>query len=125
MPQTLREPFNAHSRRSIERAINHYLEDCYRRRTCARVGEFAERLGLTRPHVSDVVLATFGKPLSAVFHEKQLQHAEDLLVRQPELRISEIAIRSGFGTERTFLRVFRAYRNTTPTAFRKDLTKCQ
>ena len=124
MRHTLSSSEAAHSRWRIQRAVDHYLEECFRLRTAARVAEFADRVGLTRPHVSEVVLAVFGKPLRAVFLDRQMACAEQLLATTT-FPIAEIALRCGFGTERTFFRVFRSYRKTTPTAFRKDLTKCQ
>lgn len=115
---------SSYSRRRIERAAEHYLQECFRLRTAARVTEFAERLGLTRPHVSEVVIGLFGKPLRAVFLDRQIQRAEELLA-STTYPIREIAVRCAFGTERTFFRAFRAYRKTSPAAYRADLTKCQ
>jgi AraC-like DNA-binding protein len=111
-------------RQRLERVIEMYLEDCYEARSGARIKELAHNIGVTRPHVSAVLRRVFGKPAREVLWERQVAYAERLLA-DTTLSLSEIALAAGFGTERTFYRVFRAHRGMTPGEYRDHLTNCQ
>ena len=49
--------------------------------------------------------------------QKRIAHAEALLI-QPDLSITEVAMRSGFGSLSTFNRVFKAVKNCTPSEYK-------
>ena len=104
-------------RQRLERAAAHYLRDCYRRRTAARVSEFAAYLGRATPYLSRTASAIIGMPLRDFLRAKQIAYAERLLRTTP-LPIEEIAVRAGFGTASTFYRRFTAVHGITPGAFR-------
>jgi hypothetical protein len=53
MPRRSRT-FNHAHRQRLERAVAHYLRDCYRNATVARVSEFAASLDLTVPYLSRI-----------------------------------------------------------------------
>lgn len=50
--------------------------------------------------------------------QKRIEYAERLLI-EPDISITEIAMRSGFGSLSTFNRVFKATKNCTPTEYKK------
>lgn len=104
-------------RQRLERAAALYLRDCYRRRTAARVSEFAAYLDLTTAHLSRTASAIVGMSLRDFLRAKQIAYAGQLLRTTP-LTIEEIAVRCGFGTASTFYRWFTAAHGTTPGAFR-------
>jgi len=104
-------------RQRLERAAAHYLRDCYRQRTAARVSEFAAYLGVTAAHLSRTASAIVGMPVRDFLRAKQLGYSAQLLRTTP-LPIEEIALRCGFGTASTFYRWFTAAYGTTPGAFR-------
>lgn len=120
-----------HSRRAwfaqlqrLERAREHYLEECYHGRTAARVSEFAVFLGVTQPYLSRIVPEIAGLSVRDFLRARQLARAADLL-RSTPLRIDQVAIESAFGTPSTFHRCFvRAFRKT-PAAYREEVTKCE
>jgi AraC family transcriptional regulator len=108
-----------HSHRlRLERAAAHYLRDCYRNVTAARVSEFAATLGVTTPYLSRIAPDILGMPLRDFLRRKQLDYAVQLLKTTP-LSAEEIATRCGFGTVSTFYRWFRSAFGTTPAAFRE------
>lgn len=108
-----------HSHRlRLERAAAHYLRDCYRHVTAARVSEFAATLGVTVPYLSRIAPEIVGMPLRDFLRRKQLDYAVQLLKTTP-LSAEEIAVRCGFGTVSTFYRWFRSAFGTTPAAFRE------
>jgi AraC-like DNA-binding protein len=111
-------------RNRLEGAREFYLRACYGTRTAARADEFAEYLRLTRPYLSRRVAALAGKPLRDYLRESQLAYAQRLLRTTPA-SVVQIALASAFGTEWTFHRCFKAAFGMTPSAYRKQVTKCE
>ena len=107
-------------RRQLIDLVDSYLEECYRNRTAARVSELAQRIGLSRPHLSRVFLTELGKPLRQVMRERQIAKAQELLAVTP-LSVGEIAVLAAFGTTPTMLKAFRDFAGITPTEFRRTL----
>ena len=121
MPPRKRPPrtFTHSHRVRLERAAEQYLEECYRTKSAARASEFATKyLEVTAPYLSRIVPQIAGASVRDFLRERQLAYAERLLTTTP-LVINEIAIRCGFGTERTFYRCFREARGMTPGVFRE------
>jgi AraC-like DNA-binding protein len=73
--------------------------------------------GFSKYYFSRMFKQFSGISFSEYLTTKRLNVASDLLVRtnQP---IREIAVSSGFGSTATFNRVFREYKNCTPSQFR-------
>jgi AraC-like DNA-binding protein len=106
-------------RQRFNRSAEHYLRKCYKTNSAARASEFAAELGMTPQHASLLASQLFGKPLLDYLREKQLTYAVWLLRILPqEITIEEIALRSAFGTLRTFHRCFVNAYGTTPGASR-------
>jgi AraC-like DNA-binding protein len=108
---------HAHRQR-LDRAAEHYLRDCYRRKTAARASEFATFLRVTHEYLSSIAPKIAGKGLRDLLREKQLASAVRLLRNTP-LHIEEIALRCGFGTVSTFYRWFQAQYGMPPGKFRE------
>ena len=51
----------------------------------------------------------------------RLEYASDLLVTSPDMTVDDIASASGFGTRRTFSRLFKERYSVTPTEFRNQI----
>lgn len=105
-------------RRATEFIISHYLRECFRARTVARVSELAERLSANRATLSRTITRTLGHTLLAEMRIRQLEEACKLL-RLTNLPVAEVASRSAFGDRSTFFRVFRAGFGMTPGEYRK------
>ena len=104
----------------IERAVDRYLQDCYRKRSAARVKELALFLQVSRPYLSRAVTEVSAVALRAFMRRKQAAHAEELL-RFTRLPVHEIAARSAFGDVKTFYRAFLEYYGARPGAYRRGL----
>lgn len=104
----------------IERAVDRYLADCYRKRSAARVKELAIYLRVSRPYLSRAVRDVSELALRAFMRRKQAIYAEALL-RFTHLPVHEIASRSAFGDVKTFYRAFMEHYGTRPGAYRKGL----
>jgi len=113
----------ATERHRIERAIEIYLRDCFRKPTVARVSELAASMGTNRPALSRAARRALGEPLGRALRRRQLDHAERLL-RETSLPIDDIAAASAFGTTRTFFRAFLRAFGMTPGEYREKATKC-
>ena len=117
MPRHPRTFTHGHRQR-LERAVAHYLRDCYRSASAARVSEFAASLDLTAPYLSRIAPDILGMPLRDFLRRKQIAYAVQLLKTTP-LKSKQIALQCGFGTVSTFHRWFRSAFATTPGAFRE------
>jgi len=110
---------HAHRQR-LHRAAEHYLRKCYRTNSAARASKLAYDLELTPEYVSSLATRLLGMSLREYLRRKQVQYAAWLLRTLPrEVTIEEIALRSGFGTARTFYRCFLEAYGMTPGAFRE------
>ncbi|MDE7275901.1 MAG: AraC family transcriptional regulator, partial [Lachnospiraceae bacterium] len=49
--------------------------------------------------------------------QKRINHAETLLI-EPNISITEVAMRSGFGSLSTFNRIFKAAKHCTPSEYK-------
>lgn len=105
-------------RQRLDRAADHYLRACYRKKTAARTSEFATFLGVLPQYLSWIAPKILGKPLRVFLREKQVAYAAQLLKTTP-LTVEEIALRTGFGTAGTFYRWFVAIHGVPPAAFRE------
>jgi AraC family transcriptional activator of pobA len=113
-----RRVFSHTHRQRLDRAVTHYLQYCYRRRTAARVSEFASFLGRNPEYLTRTVSSIAGVPLREYLRAKQIVEAERLITTTP-LHMYEIALHAGFGTTSTFYRCFRAAHGIPPGAFRE------
>ena len=116
VPKTSR--FTHAHRQRLERVITHYLKDCYRRSTSARVSECAAFIGLAVPYLSRIAPEILGMPLRDYLRRRQVAYAAQILRTTP-LPVEEIAIRAAFGSVPTFYRWFQAIHGMTPAAFRR------
>jgi len=110
--------FTHADRQRLERAIKHYLRDCYKRATSARVSECAAFVGLAVSYLSRIAPAILGMPIRDYLRQQQVAYAVQLLRTTP-LSAEQIAIRAGFGSVPTFYRWFYAVYGMTPQAFRE------
>lgn len=116
-PRKPRTFTHAHRQR-LDRAIAHYLDECYASKRAARVAEFAAFLERSPEYLTRTAVSIVGVPLREYLRTKQLEEAERLIVTTP-LPMREIALHAGFGTTSTFYRCFRLAHGMTPGAFRE------
>ncbi len=96
--------------------INHnYTEDL-------TVEETARKFGLSKFYFSRLFQQYIRYTFSDYLAFRRLKAAEQLLA-EPDLSITDVAFRAGFTNLSTFSRVFRKYKNCTPTEYRHAHTK--
>lgn len=115
--RTARVFTHAHRQR-LDRAVSHYLDECYANKSAARASEFASFLRRNPAYLSRTVARMLGITLREYLRSRQLEEAERLLTTTP-LPVAEIALHSGFGTTSTLYRCFKQAYGTTPGAFRE------
>lgn len=77
----------------------------------------ADEVGMSYFHFSRAFKQSMGMSLTNYIAEKRIEHAKELLNRTV-LPISEIALRSGFGSQSHFTTSFRRMAGSTPREFR-------
>ena len=101
----------------LKRLINDeqmYLDTDFSREKLQR------RMKLSKNLLTPVLKAALqGKRLSDYISERRVRHACTLMQNQPDKSVSEIAAESGFGTVRTFNRVFKEHTGMTATEYLK------
>lgn len=88
----------------------HYMEDF-------TLDDIASAVGFSKYHFSRLFKQYTGFTFCSYICHRRIKVAEKLL-EQPDLSITEIAMRAGFPSISTFNRVFRRQKNCSPTEYR-------
>jgi AraC family transcriptional regulator len=83
--------------------------------------ELAGAVGLSRAHFSQMFRRSTGISPHKFVTNVRIARAKELL-QKPELRMTDIAIVSGFQTSQHFARVFKIWCGTSPTQFRRSFS---
>lgn len=79
-----------------------------------KLQEVADLLGTNRTYLSAGIKAATGKSFTWFVNTYRVEYAKELLMRHPEEKISAIWAESGFSTESSFFRTFKAVTGSTP-----------
>ena len=85
-----------------------------------KVSDIASALGINSRYVSDCVKAVRGCSLTQFVNEYRVEHAKRLLLERPEMKISTVAIESGFTNDKAMTRYFKEQTGMTPTEWKSD-----
>ena len=85
-----------------------------------KVSDIASALGINSRYVSDCVKAVRGCSLTQLVNEYRVEHAKRLLLERPEMKISTVAIESGFTNDKAMTRYFKEQTGMTPTEWKND-----
>ena len=94
----------------LEYIDNHYTEDL-------TLEDMADIIGFSKYHFSRLFKQYTNYTFCDYLKHRRIQAAE-MLLDQPEYSITEVALQSGFPSISTFNRIFKEYKNCTPTEFR-------
>jgi two-component system response regulator YesN len=96
-----------------------YIAACGERRSSIRASEFALQVRRTPAQLAREFHASVGQCVKQYFVRRQLDRAKELL-RTTGRTTQEIAIEAGFGTPRTFYRLFKRCTGQSPTEYRQE-----
>lgn len=88
----------------------HYMENL-------NLEEIAESTGFSKYHFSRLFKQYTGFTFCDYLCHRRIKVAEELLAR-PDLSITEVALQAGFPSISTFNRLFKQYKNCTPSEYR-------
>lgn len=83
-------------------------------RTDLRLKDVAESLHTNSSYVSESINTMCGKTFSRFVNELRVRHAQELMRQQPDIKIVAITSASGFTSETSFFRNFKAVTGMTP-----------
>ena len=85
------------------------------------VNGIAEQVGVTPSHLSRYFKHQMGTGVLEYIHQSRVELAKDMLKNSPEVKIRDVAVKSGFCNITTFIRVFKKYEGMTPGQYREGL----
>ena len=88
-----------------------------------KVSDIASALGINSRYVSDCVKAVKGCSLTQFVNEYHVEHAKHLLLECPEMKISTVAVESGFTNDKAMTRYFKEQTGMTPTEWKNENQK--
>lgn len=82
--------------------------------------DVAKRLNTNSAYISSCINNRKGCSFSAFVNSYRIEYAKKLLLEQPETKVYEVCVASGFSTEASFFRVFKTLTGTTPSEWRQE-----
>ena len=115
----IRSPIDAAVRARISRKLERALQD----ETCfcnplLSLRSLSSALKDNAHHVSQVLNQDLGSNFYAWVNRRRIEHAQHLLVIDPDRSVLEIALAVGFNSKSTFNTAFRTHAGTTPREYR-------
>ena len=83
-----------------------------------KLGDVAALLGTNRNIVSAAINQTDGYSFSQFVGGYRVRHAQQLMASQPDMKMTEVWLSSGFATESSFFRAFKAVTGMTPNEWK-------
>lgn len=83
-----------------------------------KLSDVAIALGTNRNYISDCINRQRGCSFTQLVNTYRVEYAKTLLRSQPDMKMSEVYTASGFASENTFFRTFKALTGMTPTEFK-------
>ena len=83
-----------------------------------KLNDVADALNTNRNLISSCINSQQGCSFSQFVNGYRVEHAKELIRRKPDMKISEVWMQSGFSTETSFFRTFKAVTGMTPTEWK-------
>lgn len=96
--------------------IIHYIHRNYQEDLA--LSDLATRFSMSISRISEVIKQTTGQTFVHFLHDLRLRHACSLLV-STDMSVTEIALEVGYGSYKTFSRIFRESKGIVPKDYRK------
>jgi len=96
--------------------IIHYIHSNYREELT--LADLAKKFSMSVSRISEVIKEATGQTYVHFLHGLRIRHASGLLV-STDMSVAEIAHEVGYGSYKTFSRIFRESKGVVPTQYRK------
>ena len=83
-------------------------------RSDLKVSDIASALGVSARTVSDSIKSVNGCSFSQFINKYRIDYAQQLMRQQPDIKMTEVYIKSGFANETSFYRTFKTMTGLTP-----------
>jgi len=108
--------------RRHHRNLDAFLRVCnYMNEHCTediQVDDLSKLAGFSKFHFTRLFRQFIGISYYDYLNQHRIMHAEKLLI-DPNISVTEVAMRSGFGSLATFHRAFKTYKKCTPTQYKQ------
>ena len=84
-----------------------------------KLSDVAASLGTNRNTISNCINSQLGCSFSQFVNNYRIKHAQTLMHIRPDMKISEVWSSSGFTTESSFFRTFKAVTGMTPSEWKQ------
>jgi AraC-like DNA-binding protein len=116
------QPVLTFTRQGITKAsptwrIIHYIQRNYQEPLT--LADLSEQFSISMSRISERIKETTGLTFVEFINELRIRHACSLLL-STEMSVSEIAYEVGYGSYKTFSRLFRAMKGISPSGYRKE-----
>jgi Response regulator containing CheY-like receiver domain and AraC-type DNA-binding domain len=102
----------------IERIIHLVKEKKMYLNSDLTTSDIANELRLHRNYVSACINSQIGTNFNQLVNNYRIEHAKQLMQQQPDMKLSSVAIESGFSNETSFYRAFKAITGKTPSEWK-------
>ncbi len=83
-----------------------------------KITDLATTLGTNRSAISACINSQRNCSFPQFVNTYRVAYAQELLRSQPDIKIAEVCVKSGFPSEASFFRIFKAITGTTPSAWK-------
>ena len=84
--------------------------------------DVADMLSTNRTYITDCIKAATGQTFTQFINTYRVEYAKQLLTHHPDEKMSAVWAKSGFATESSFFRTFKAVTGSTPNEWRAKNT---
>ena len=85
-----------------------------------KVADVARMLGTNSAYISNCINSQKGYTFNQYVNVYRIEHAKKLLRQSPDKKMAEVWPDSGFSTETSFFRTFKALTGQTPTEWKQQ-----
>ena len=86
-----------------------------------KVSDLAESIDVNSRTLSDCIRNSTGSTFANFINAYRIDYAKQLMRQQPDMKISEVFLSSGFANETTFFRIFKAVTGMTPNEWKAKI----
>jgi AraC-like DNA-binding protein len=86
-----------------------------------KLNDVADALNTNRNVISSCINSQRGCSFSQFVSGYRIDYAKELMRRQPDIKVSEVWMASGFSTETSFFRTFKTVTGMTPNEFKQKI----